>query len=85
LRQVGEPSGYPWTDERAHLQNKPLIDLSDPATRRMVGLARRRGYVTREELEQVLPPDEFSEQQVENVIEELSKMGIGLVDRAPND
>jgi RNA polymerase primary sigma factor len=64
---------------------KPLIDLSDPATRRMIGLARKRGYVTRDELEQVLPPDEFSQQHVHSVVAQLSRMGIRLVGPMPSE
>jgi hypothetical protein len=40
--------------------DRPLLDLTDPAIRRMIKLAKKRGYVTHDELNMVLPPEEFS-------------------------
>jgi RNA polymerase primary sigma factor len=58
----------------------PLLDMTDPAVQRMVKLAKRRGYVTRDELDEVLPPHEFSPAQVEDVVKQLAEMGIALVE-----
>lgn len=57
----------------------PLLDLTDPAVRRMIKLAKRRGYVTHDELDQVLSPDEFSPEQIEDVLGQLSETGINVV------
>ena len=35
----------------------PLLDLSDAAVKRMIKLAKKRGYVTYDELNEVLPPE----------------------------
>jgi RNA polymerase primary sigma factor len=59
--------------------DRPLLDLTDPAVRRMIKLAKRRGYITHEELDQVLPPDEFSPEQIEDVLGQLSELGINVV------
>jgi hypothetical protein len=61
----------------------PLLDLSDPAVKRMLKLAKKRGYVTLDELDAVLPPDEFSPDQIEDVLSQLSEIGISVVDAAP--
>jgi hypothetical protein len=58
----------------------PLLDLADPAVRRFIKLAKRRGYVTVDELDQVLPPEEFSVEQIEDVIHQLAEMGINVVE-----
>jgi hypothetical protein len=62
----------------------PLLDLADPAVRRMIKLAKRRGYVTRDELDEILPPDEFSPEQIEDVISQLSELHIDVVEREDN-
>src|SRR4051794_26882593 len=58
----------------------PLLDLGDSAVRRMIKLAKQRGYLTIDELDQVLPPKEFSVEQIENVIYQLATMGISVVE-----
>jgi hypothetical protein len=58
----------------------PLLDLSDPAVSRMIKLAKRRGYITYDELDIVLPPDEFSAEQIDDVLSQLSELGIDVVE-----
>ena len=58
----------------------PLLDLNDQAVRRMIKLAKKRGYVTYDELNEVLPSEEFSSEQIEDVLGQLSEQGINVVD-----
>ncbi|TCR69745.1 RNA polymerase sigma factor RpoD [Bosea sp. BK604] len=58
----------------------PLLDLTDQAVRRMIKLAKKRGYVTYDELNEVLPSEEFSSEQIEDVLGQLSEQGINVVD-----
>jgi RNA polymerase primary sigma factor len=58
----------------------PLLDLTDAAVRRMIKLAKKRGYVTYDELNEVLPSEEFSSEQIEDVLGQLSEMGINVVE-----
>ncbi|WP_210485044.1 RNA polymerase sigma factor RpoD [Microvirga antarctica] len=58
----------------------PLLDLSDAAVKRMIKLAKKRGYVTYDELNDVLPSEEFSSEQIEDVLGQLSEMGINVVE-----
>ena len=60
----------------------PLLDLSDAAVKRMIKLAKQRGFVTHEELNKVLPSDEVSADRIEDVMAELNEMGINVVDEA---
>jgi RNA polymerase primary sigma factor len=60
-----------------------LIDLTDPAVRRIIKLAKKRGYVTHDELNRVLRSGEFSLQQIQDVLGQLSKVGITLAQTAP--
>ncbi|MFN3688819.1 RNA polymerase sigma factor RpoD [Salinarimonas sp.] len=63
----------------------PLLDLTDAAVKRMIKAARKRGWVTYDELNSVLPPDEFSSEQIEDVLGQLSEMGINVVDNEEAD
>ncbi len=61
-------------------QDGPLLDLSDAAVKKMIKTAKKRGYVTNEELNAVLPPEEVNSEQIEDVLAMLSDMGINVVD-----
>ena len=56
--------------------DSPLLDLSDAAVKRMIKLAKKRGFVTYAELNAVLPSEEVSSDQIEDVYAMLSEMGI---------
>src|SRR5688572_17161284 len=58
----------------------PLLDLTDQSVRRMIKAAKKRGFVTYDELNEVLPSEEFSSEQIEDVLGQLSEMGITVVE-----
>ena len=58
----------------------PLLDLSDAAVKKMIKAAKKRGYVTSEELNSVLPPEEVNSEQIEDVLAMLSELGINVVE-----
>ena len=58
----------------------PLLDLTDAAVRQMIRLAKQRGYVTHGELNKGLPSRDFSSEQIEDVLGQLSAMGISVVE-----
>ncbi len=58
----------------------PLLDLTDAAVKRMIKIAKKRGWVTQEELNAVLPSEEISSDQIEDMNSMLSEMGINVVD-----
>ncbi|QGM47541.1 RNA polymerase sigma factor RpoD [Methylocystis heyeri] len=63
----------------------PLLDLNDAAVKRMIKLAKKRGFVTNGELNTVLPSEEFSSDQIEDVISMLSEMGITVTEGDESD
>jgi RNA polymerase primary sigma factor len=63
----------------------PLLDMSQAAVRKMIATAKARGYITYDELNQVLPPDQVSSEQIEDVMAMLSEMGINIVDNEEGD
>ena len=58
----------------------PLLDLSDAGVKRMIKSAKKRGYVTIEELNQVLPSDTTSPDQIEDIYAMLNDMGINVIE-----
>ncbi|MCF6232109.1 MAG: RNA polymerase sigma factor RpoD [Rhodobacteraceae bacterium] len=56
------------------------LDMSQAAVKKMIGDAREKGYITYEQLNQVLPPDQVSSEQIEDVMSMLSEMGINIIE-----
>src|SRR3954452_3020247 len=59
----------------------PLLDLSDAAVKKMIKQAKKRGYVTHEQLNAVLPSEEVSSDQIEDIYSMLNEMGINVVEQ----
>ncbi|MGB5092625.1 MAG: RNA polymerase sigma factor RpoD [Parvibaculum sp.] len=62
------------------VQDGPLLDMSDAAVKKMIKAAKVRGFVTYDELNKVLPSEEFSSEQIEDTLSMLSEMGITVVE-----
>ena len=60
--------------------DSPLLDMSDQAVKRMIKLAKQRGFVTYDELNEVLPSEKVSSEQIEDTMSMLSEMGINVVE-----
>jgi RNA polymerase primary sigma factor len=52
------------------------LDMSQAAVKKMIADARERGYITYDQLNAVLPPEQVSSDQIEDVMSMLSEMGI---------
>jgi len=61
--------------------DRPLLDLSDAAVKKMIKLAKKRGYVTYEQINAVLPPEEVTSEQIEDILAMLNDMGINTVEQ----
>ncbi|GGB35560.1 RNA polymerase sigma factor RpoD [Roseibium aquae] len=58
----------------------PLLDLSDAAVKKMIKAAKKRGYVTYDELNEVLPSEQVSSEKIEDTMSMLSDMGINVIE-----
>jgi RNA polymerase primary sigma factor len=58
----------------------PLLDLSDAAVKKMIKQAKKRGYVTYEQLNSVMPSEEVTSERIEDVLAMMSEMGINVVE-----
>ncbi|RCS25512.1 RNA polymerase sigma factor RpoD [Phyllobacterium salinisoli] len=71
--------------EREGATDGPLLDLSDDAVKKMIKVAKKRGYVTMDELNAVLPSEEVTSEQIEDTMAMLSDMGINVVEDDEQD
>ncbi|MEM9734698.1 MAG: RNA polymerase sigma factor RpoD [Pseudomonadota bacterium] len=60
--------------------DKPLLDLNNDAVKKMIKAAKKRGYVTVDQLNAVMPSEEVSPDQIEDTMSMLSEMGINVVE-----
>src|SRR6516225_8697092 len=62
------------------LTDSPLLGLSDGAVRELVRSAKKRGYVTHDQINSVLASEEVSSEQIEEVLAMFSEMGVNVVE-----
>ena len=58
----------------------PLLDLSDAAVKKLIRSAKKRGYVTHDQINAVLPSEEVNSEQIEDVLAMFSEMGVNVVE-----
>ncbi|MGR3415352.1 MAG: RNA polymerase sigma factor RpoD [Pseudooceanicola nanhaiensis] len=67
----------PQTDES---EAEVSLDMSQTRVKKMISEAREKGFITYDQLNQVLPPDQVSSEQIEDVMSMLSEMGINIIE-----
>jgi RNA polymerase primary sigma factor len=63
----------------------PVLDLSDAAVKKMIKQAKKRGYVTYEQLNAVMPSEEVTSEKIEDVLAMMNEMGINVVETEEAD
>ena len=58
----------------------PLIDLNDASIKKMIARAKKRGFITIDELNEALPQDQMSSEQIEDVMSAINEMGVNIVE-----
>jgi len=58
----------------------PLLDMSQAAVRKMIAQAKERGYITYDELNEFMPAEQVSSEQIEDIMAMLSEMGINITE-----
>ncbi len=61
------------------------LDMSQAAVKKMIADARERGYITYDQLNAVLPPEQVSSDQIEDVMSMLSEMGIQVTEEEESE
>ena len=60
--------------------DSPLIDLNEASLKKLIARAKKRGYITIDELNEALPQDQMSSEQIEDVMSALNEMGVNIVE-----
>jgi RNA polymerase primary sigma factor len=68
--------------EMAEAGDAPLIDLNDAQIKKLIARAKKRGIITVDELNEALPSDQMSPDQIEDIMSALNEMGISVVESA---
>jgi RNA polymerase primary sigma factor len=58
----------------------PLIDLNEGSIKKLIARAKRKGYITYEQLNEALPQDQMTSDQLEDVMSALNEMGVNIVE-----
>ncbi len=66
--------------DTAEAGDAPLLDLNDVAVKKLIARAKKRGYITVDELNEALPQDQMSSEQIEDVMSAINEMGINVVE-----
>jgi RNA polymerase primary sigma factor len=66
--------------ETVETGDAPLIDMNDASIKKVIARAKKRGYITYDQLNEALPQGEMSSDQIEDISAALSEMGINIVD-----
>ncbi len=58
----------------------PLLDLNEASVKKLITRAKKRGYITYDELNDALPQDQMSSEQIEDIMAALNEMGVNIVE-----
>ena len=83
--QAKEKEPAPEKEEGAPDSPLPLLDLSDAGVKKMIKAAKKRGYVTIDQINEVMPSGEVSSDQIEDIYAMLNEMGINVVETEEAD
>ncbi|RDD62728.1 RNA polymerase sigma factor RpoD [Ferruginivarius sediminum] len=73
------------TETREESGDGPLMDTTNAAVKKLLQRAKERGFVTYDELNQILPPEQVSSEQIEDTMSMLSEMGITVIEGEEQD
>jgi RNA polymerase primary sigma factor len=62
-----------------------LLDVQSASVKRLMARGKERGFITFDELNAVLPPDQMSSEQIEDIMSAFSEMGIQVVENEDQD
>ncbi|MAI49666.1 MAG: RNA polymerase sigma factor RpoD [Rhodospirillaceae bacterium] len=73
-----QPEAKPQQAEESN--DAPVIDSVDAAVKKLLETGKERGFVTYDDLNKALPPDDVSSEQIEDTMTQLSELGINVVE-----
>src|SRR5436190_1399322 len=73
------------TEEKTEGGDAPLIELNEASLKKLMARAKKRGYITYGEINEALPQDQMSSEQIEDVMSAFSEMGVNIVENEEAD
>ena len=61
-------------------QVKPILDMSNATVKKMIRVAKKRGFITYDELNEMLPDDGVTSEDIEDTMSRLNDIGINVVE-----
>jgi RNA polymerase primary sigma factor len=68
------------TADKSESGDAPLIDLNEASLKKLIARAKKKGYITYDQLNEALPQDQMSSDQLEDVMAALNEMGVNIVE-----
>src|SRR6202008_805056 len=72
-------------EEKTETGDAPLIDLNEASLKKLMTRAKKRGYITYDEINEALPQDQMSSEQIADVMSAFSEMGVNIVENEEAD
>nr|WP_221792593.1 RNA polymerase sigma factor RpoD [Aquisediminimonas sediminicola] len=66
--------------DKAEAGDAPLIDLNEASIKKLISRAKKKGYLTYDQLNEALPQDQMSSEQIEDIMSALNDMGVNIVE-----
>jgi RNA polymerase primary sigma factor len=76
----GTGAGNGSDGEAVDVKDAPLLDLNEASVKKLLARAKKRGYITYDELNEALPQDQMASEQIEDIMSALSEMGINIIE-----
>ncbi|MBU6167154.1 MAG: RNA polymerase sigma factor RpoD [Alphaproteobacteria bacterium] len=73
-------AGAAETTEAKGEGDAPLIDLNEASLKKLIARAKKRGYITYDEINEALPQDQMTSEQIEDIMSAINEMGINIVE-----
>ncbi|MGQ0560235.1 MAG: RNA polymerase sigma factor RpoD, partial [Sphingosinicella sp.] len=73
------------SEDKNESGDAPLIDLNDASIKKLIARAKKRGVITYDELNEALPQDQMSSEQIEDIMSALNDMGVNIVESEESD
>ncbi|QPQ55754.1 RNA polymerase sigma factor RpoD [Allosphingosinicella flava] len=73
------------TADKSEGGDAPLIDLNEASIKKLIARAKKRGVITYDELNDALPQDQMSSEQIEDIMSALNDMGVNIVENDDSD
>ena len=81
-KSAAKPAAKPAAEDA---NDAPVIDSVDAAVKKLLETGKERGFVTYDDLNQALPPDDVSSEQIEDTMTQLSEFGINVVENEDSE